>query len=112
MNQSAEPTLWPLISVCVSEGEVPRMLTRLASANAPSPPELELMLTPGRRCTVSAPFLLFREFAYDARMPLTSTTCVSAWVGDDAAASGAGAAVCARAGLSAPDMSSVAANAK
>ncbi len=135
MNQSAEPTLWPLISVCVSDGAVPRMLTRLASAKAPSPPELELMLTPGSRCTVSAtflagslptssavttsttvsaPFLLLRELAYDARMPLISTTWVSGWTGAaaDAAASGAGAACCARAGLSAPDISRVAANAK
>ena len=28
-----------------------------AQQGAPSPPELELMLTPGRRCTVSATFL-------------------------------------------------------
>ena len=135
MNQSALPTLWPLISVCVSEGAVPRMLTRLASAKAPSPPELELMLTPGRRCTVSATFLagslptssavttsttassfffLFSELAYEARMPLISTVwTASAGCGTaDAAGSGTGAACCARAGVSAPDISSVAANAK
>ena len=130
MNQSAEPTLWPLISVCVSDGAVPRMLTRLASAKAPSPPEFELMLTPGRRCTVSAtflagslpmssavttsttasaPFLLDSDDAYDARMPLTSTTCTSATGGTaDAAGWGAGAACCAKAGAIAPDISSAA----
>src|ERR1700756_3371331 len=119
MNQSAEPTLWPLIRVWVSDGAVPRMLTRLASAKAPSPPELELMLTPGRRCTVSATFLagslpmssavttsttdsalflLDSDEAYDARMPLISTTWTSAGTGataDDAAV-GAVAGCCAQ----------------
>src|SRR6516225_3710976 len=126
MNQSAEPTLWPLTSVCVSDGAVPRMLTRLASANAPSPPELELMLTPGRRCTVSATFLagslptssavttsttasafflLLSEDAYDARMPLTSTVWVSSAGADAADAAGWGAAGCAQAEAIAPDIS-------
>src|ERR1700712_2539752 len=45
-------------------------------------------------------------------MPLISTTWTSGCVGDDAAASGAGAACCARAGLDAPVISRVAANAK
>src|ERR1700741_1174837 len=134
MNQSAEPTLWPLTSVCVSDGAVPRMLTRLASAKAPSPPEFELMLTPGRRCTVSAtflagslpmssavttsttvsaPFLWFSDDAYDERMPVPSTVWTSsaaaAAEAADAGGWAAGAACCAQAGAIAPDISNAAA---
>jgi hypothetical protein len=56
-NQSPEATAWPLMSVCVRLGLVPRMLTRSFSSNPPSPPEAELIVTPGTRCTASAMFL-------------------------------------------------------
>ena len=49
--------LWPLISVWVRLGLVPRMLTRSFSSKPPSLAPAELMVMPGTRCRESAMFL-------------------------------------------------------
>src|SRR5690606_12139130 len=97
-NQSAEPTLCPLIRVWVRLGLVPRRLTRSASSKPPSSAEEELMFTPGRRCRVSATLcagslptssavttsrrasasrLVSRERSIEPRMPVTTTVSSS-----------------------------------
>jgi hypothetical protein len=55
-NQSAEPTLWPLIRVWVRLGLVPRRLTRSASSKPPSSAEDYRMFTPGMKSKFSAKF--------------------------------------------------------
>src|SRR6185437_15535616 len=54
MNQSPEPTMWPLIVVNVSDGALPRMLARSASSKPPSAPAASAMFTPGSWAMVSA----------------------------------------------------------
>ena len=115
MNQSPVATLWPLISVCVRLGLVPRMLTRSFSSKPPSPPAAELVLTPGMRWIASATFLsgilpmssavttsttesalrlAASDCSRDARMPVTVTTSrVVARAGGGLAASAADAAL-------------------
>jgi len=115
MNQSPEATAWPLISVCVRLGLVPRMLTRSFSEKPPSPPADDAMLTPGTRWIASATFLsgslpmssavttsttesalrfFASEASSDARRPVTSTRCTSC-SGAEAADAGTAAAVAA-----------------
>ena len=80
------------MSVCVREGLVPRRLTRSFSSKPPDPPDCELIVTPGTRCSESAMFLSgilpmsvevmtstteselrlsSSDFSRDARMPVT-----------------------------------------
>src|SRR5436190_1827228 len=97
-NQSAEPTLWPLMSVWVRLGLVPRRLTRSDSSKPPSSALDELMFTPGRPrrasatlCAGSLPTssavttsrrasalrLTSSDFWRLARMPVTTTSSIS-----------------------------------
>ncbi len=127
-NQSPDATAWPLMSVCVRLGLVPRMLTRSFSSNPPSPPEAELMVTPGTRETASAMFLsgslpmssaeitsttlsalrlVSMERSRDARMPVTvMVSLVSAFF-----AGGVVAACCACAWNAIPESASATAEA-
>ncbi len=124
--------MWPLTSVCVRLGLVPRIDTRSFSEKPPSPPADDAMLTPGTRCSASATFLsgslpmssavitsttesalrfLASEASSDARRPVTSTCCTGgAGCGADAGVAGA-AAACARTwvGAKAPNRASAAA---
>jgi hypothetical protein len=91
-NQSPDAMGWPFTNVCVRLGLVPRMLTRSFSSKPPEPPDCELMVTPGTRCTASAMFLsgilpmssavttsttasalrlVSSDFSREARMPVT-----------------------------------------
>ena len=130
MNQSPVATLWPLISVCVRLGLVPRMLTRSFSSKPPSPPAAELVFTPGMRWIASATFLsgilpmssavmtsttesalrlAASDCSRDARMPVTTTVsslvvglaALAAWAGAVGAACWASALVPIRASVTA-----------
>jgi len=91
-----------LIRVWVRLGLVPRRLTRSASSKPPSSALDELMLTPGRRCRVSATLcagslptssavttstralasrLVSSDFSIEPRMPVTVTVSRSVAVG-------------------------------
>ncbi len=104
--------MWPLTSVCVRLGLVPRIDTRSFSEKPPSPPADDAMLTPGTRCSASATFLsgslptssavitsttesalrfLASEASSDARRPVTSTCCTSSRAAAEAAGAGASA---------------------
>ncbi len=104
-NQSPEAIAWPLTRVCVRLGLVPRMLTRSFSSKPPEPPDCELMVTPGTRCTASATLrsgilpissavitsttesalrFVSSDFSREARIPVTVivswvATCADAW---------------------------------
>ena len=67
--------LWPLTSVWVRLGLVPRRLTRSLSSKPPSLALDELMLTPGRRCSVSATFL---AGSLPMSSAVTTSTCEAA----------------------------------
>src|SRR6185312_10149346 len=62
--------VWPLTRVWVMLGLVPRRLTRSFSSKPPSLALAELMLTPGRRCSVSATF-------FTGSLPMSSAVTTS-----------------------------------
>ena len=119
-NQSPVATAWPLMSVCVRLGLVPRRLTRSFSSKPPEPPACELMVTPGTRCSESAMFLsgilpissavitsttesalrlVSSDFSTEARIPVTVTVSITA--GREVCCASAGRAVPARASATA-----------
>ena len=75
--------MWPLIRVCVRLGLVPRMLTRSFSSKPPEPPDCELMVTPGTRCSASATFLSGILPMSSAVMTSTTRVGMRAWSSSD-----------------------------